>query len=105
MVWPSSSILSGAISLFFPITILDTFQLGVLIFRSHIFLPFILLMGFSWQEYWSGLLLPPPVDTFDQNIIMTCLSWIALHSMAPSITELHKPHHHHKAVIQGIYEY
>ena len=28
---------------------------------------FILFMGFSWQEYWSGLPFPPPVDHICQN--------------------------------------
>ena len=116
-IHPQLSIISGLAQLFhsfwsyvsicplpFPSTILDTFQLGVLIFRSLIFLPFILLMGFSWQEYWNGLPFPPPVDAFYQNI-MTCLSWMAPHSMAHSVTELCKPHHHNKAMIKGIYEY
>ena len=42
-LWPSCFILSGAVSscpLLFPSSILDTFQLGGLIFQCHIFLPF-----------------------------------------------------------------
>ena len=30
---------------------------------------------------------------------MTCLSWVALHSMAHNFIELHKPLHHNEAVI------
>ena len=30
---------------------------------------------------------------------MICPSWVALHGMAHSFIELHKPLHHHKAVI------
>ena len=30
---------------------------------------------------------------------MICPSWVALHSMAHSFIELHRPLHHHKAVI------
>ena len=57
------SILSGAIycPLFFPGIKLDTFRHGRLIFRCHIFLPFHTVLGFSQQEYWSGLPFPYPV--------------------------------------------
>ena len=52
---------------------------------------FILLMGFSRQAYWSGLLFPSPVDRdLSELSTMTCLSWVALHSMAHSFTELDK---------------
>ena len=36
---------------------------------------------------------------FCQNSTMTCLSWVALHSMAHSFIELHKPPCHDEAVI------
>ena len=42
-------------------------NLGGLIFPCHIFCLFILFMGFSRQEYWSGLPFPPPVDMIFQN--------------------------------------
>ena len=60
---------------------------------------FILSMGFSRQE-WSGLPFPPPVDhVLSELFIMTCPSWVALHSMTPRFTELCNALCHHKAVI------
>ena len=58
-------ILSGAISNcppFFPSSTLDTFQHEGLSFGVTSFCLFIQFMGFSRQEYWSGLPFPPPVD-------------------------------------------
>ena len=41
-----------------------------------IFLPFIVFMGFSRQEYWSGLPLPSPVDhVLSELSTMTRLGW------------------------------
>ena len=52
---------------------------------------FILFMGFSRQEYWSGLPLPSPVNhVFSELSTMTCPSWVALHGMANSFNELDK---------------
>ena len=52
---------------------------------------FILFMGFSRQEYWSGLSFPSPVDhVLSELSTMTCPSWVALHSMAHSFIELEK---------------
>ena len=49
---------------------------------------FILLMGFSRQEYWSGLPSPSPVDHVLSDLSnMTCPSWVALHGMARSFSE------------------
>ena len=43
----------------------------------------ILLMEFSWQEYWSNLPFPPPVENVSSELFtMTRLSRVALHSMA-----------------------
>ena len=56
-------------------------------------------MGFSWQERWSGLPFPPPVNHLLELSTLTHLSWVTLHGMAYSFTELHKPLHHDKAVI------
>ena len=40
-------------------------------------------MGFSRQEYWSGLPLPSPVDYILLDLsTMTHLSWVAPHSLA-----------------------
>ena len=52
---------------------------------------FILFMGFSRQEYWSGLPFPSPVDhVLSELSTMTFPSWVALHGMAHSFTELDK---------------
>ena len=37
-----------------------------------------LSMGFSWQEYWSGLPFPPPGDIPDPEMESTCLMSPAL---------------------------
>ena len=48
-------------------------------------------MGFSKQEYWSGLPFPSPVDyVLSELYTMTRPSWVALHGMAHSFTELDK---------------
>ena len=61
------------------------------IFRVLSFCLFILFVGFSRQAYWSGLPLPSPVDHVSSDLSpMTRLSWVALHGMAPSFTELDK---------------
>ena len=58
-------------------------------------------MGFSRQEYWSGLPFPPPGDhILSELLTTTCLPWVALHGKSHSFfTESHKPLHHDKAVI------
>ena len=49
---------------------------------------------------WSGLPSPPSVNHgFLELFTMTRPSWVALHCVAPSFTELHKPLHHGKAVV------
>ena len=48
-------------------------------------------MGFSWQEYCSGLPFPTPVDqVLSELFTMTRLSWVALDGMAHSFIELDK---------------
>ena len=55
------------------------------------FCRFILYMGFSKQEYWSGLLSPFPLGHILSELSnMTHLSWMALHGMAHSFIELDK---------------
>ena len=55
-------------------TNLGSSSFGILSFRL-----FILFMGFSRQEYWSGLLFPSPVDHILSDLsAMTCPSWFAL---------------------------
>ena len=48
-------------------------------------------MGFSRQEYWSGLPFPSPVDhVFSEVSIMTHLSWVALYGRPHSFIESDK---------------
>ena len=63
----------------FPSSILDTFQPGRGSSFGVICLSlFILFMGFSRQEYWSGLPFPPPVDHIVSELCtLTCPSWVA----------------------------
>ena len=57
-------------------------------------------MGLSWQEYWSGLSFPLPVDHILPELsTMICPSRVALHGMAHSFIELCKALHQDKAVI------
>ena len=52
---------------------------------------FILFMGFSRQECWSGLPFLSPVDhALSELSSMIHLSWVALHGMAHSFIELEK---------------
>ena len=62
LLWPNCFILSGAICnclLLFLSNIVGIIWLGVSYYGVIYFCLFILFMGFSWQEYWSGL---PSVD-------------------------------------------
>ena len=66
-------------------------DLGSSSFSVLSFCLFMLFTGFSRQEYWSGLLFPSPVDHFLSELsTMTRLSWVALHGMAHSFSELDK---------------
>ena len=57
-------------------------------------------MGFSRQEYWSGLQFPFPLDhVLWELFTVTHLSWVAQHGMVHSFIELRKPLHRDKAVI------
>ena len=91
LLWLSLFILSGAISLLFPSSILNTYWPGGLIFQCRVFCLFIpfKFVGFSQQEYWSGLPFPLPVDhALSELSSMTHPSWVALHGMAHSFIEL-----------------
>ena len=79
--------------------------LGDSSFRVVSFCLFIQFMRFSQQVFWGGLPFPPPVDhILSQLSTMACLSWVALHSMVHSFTELHKPLRHNTAVIHGRFQ-
>ena len=58
-------------------------DLGISSFSVLSFYLFILFMGFSKQEYWSGLQFPSPVDhIFSEPSTKTCASCVALYGMA-----------------------
>ena len=88
----------GSISLFFLKFVLHwspaaywAHRSGEFIFQHSIFLPFLIFMGFSRQESWSGLPFHSPVvHVLSELSTMTCLSWVALHGMAHSFIELDK---------------
>ena len=89
----------GSISSFFlelfllwsPVAYWAPTNLGISSFNVLSFCLFILFMGFSRQEYWSGLPFPSPVDHILSELsIMTHLSWVALHGMAHTFIELDK---------------
>ena len=66
-------------------------DLGSSSFTVLSFCLFILFMGFSRQEYWNGLPFPSPMNhNLSELSSMTRQSWVALHGMAHSFTELHK---------------
>ena len=87
--------LSGAISncpVLFHSSISDTFWPGDSSSGAIAFCLFIQFMRFLWQEYWSVLPFPPSEDlVLSELFTMTHLSWVALHGMAHSFTELHSP--------------
>ena len=65
-------------------------DLGSSSFSVLSFCLFMLFMGFSSQEYWSGLPFPSSVDhVLSELSTMTRLCWVALHSMAYSFIELY----------------
>ena len=74
----------------FPIAYWPPTDLGSSSFSVIYFCIFILLMGFSRQEYWSGLAFPSPVDYILSEFSTMGLSWVVLHSMAHSFLELDK---------------
>ena len=91
LLWLYPFILSGVSSPLISSSILGTNRPGAFFFQCPIFCLFILFMGFSRQEYWSGLPFPSPVDhVLSELFTMTCPSWVALHGMAHSFIELDK---------------
>ena len=50
-------------------------------------------MRFSRQVYWGGLPFPSPLDHILSELSAMTYPSIALHDMAHSLTELHKPLH------------
>ena len=89
----------GSVSSFFlelflhwsPVACWAPTDLGSSSFSILSFCLFILFMGFSRQEYWSGLPFLSPVDhVLSELSTMTRPSWVALHGMAYSFIELDK---------------
>ena len=75
----------------FPVAYWAPTELGSSSFSVLSFCLFILFMGFSRPEYWSGLPFPSPVDHILSELsTMTRLSCVALHGMAHSFIELDK---------------
>ena len=90
VLWRHLFILSGVISPLISSSIFGTTNLGVHLSVSFLYL-YTLFMGFSRQEYWSGLPFPSPVDhVLSELSTMTHPSWVALHGMAHSFIELDK---------------
>ena len=60
-------------------------------FSVLFFCLFTLFMGFSRQEYWSGLPFPSPMDHILSELsTVTRSSWVAVHGLAYSFIELDK---------------
>ena len=100
-LWPSHFILSGAISLLFPSSILDTYRPGRLIFWCHIILPFHtvhVVLKAAIQKCFAIRFSSEPCFVRTLHL-MTRLFWVALHGMAHSFIESCKPLCHDKAVI------
>ena len=88
------SVSSFFLELFFhwsPVAYWAATNLGSVSFSVLSFCLLILFMGFSRQEYGSGLPFPFPVDhVLPELSTMTRPSWVALHSMDHSFIELNK---------------
>ena len=75
----------------FPVPYWAPTNLGSSSFSVIPFCLFIVFMGFSRQQYWSGLPFPSPVDhVLLELTTMTHPSWVALQGMAHSFIELDK---------------
>ena len=91
LLWLHLFILFGVISLLISRSILGTYRRGEIICQFPIFLPFHTVHGVLRQEYWSGFPFPSPVDhVLSELSTITCPSWVVLHGMAHSFTELDK---------------
>ena len=82
-LWLHPFILSGVISPWSPVAYWAPTDLGSSSFSILSFCLLILFMGFSRQEYWSGLPFPSPVDHILSDLsTMIHPSWVAPHGMA-----------------------
>ena len=88
LLWLHPFILSGVISPRSPVAYWAPINLGSSSFSVLPFCLFILFMGFSRQDYWSGLPFPSPVDHILSELsTVTCPFCVALHGMAHSFIE------------------
>ena len=98
LLWPSHFILSGAISPHFSSSTLDTYRPG----RDHLLVSYFFAFSYRSRSKNTGVVCLSLLQwtTFCQNSSTTTHpSWVTLHDMAHSFTELHKPLRHDKAVI------
>ena len=78
LLWLHPFILPGVISPLISYSVLGTYWPGSSSFSVLSFCLFIQFMGFSRQQYWSGLPFPSPVDhVLSELSTMTHLSWVA----------------------------
>ena len=91
LLWLCLFILSGVSSPLISSSIFGTYWPGEFIFQYPYLFFFSYFSRDSQEEYWSGLPFPSPVDHgLSELSTMTCPSWVALHGMAHSFTELDK---------------
>ena len=88
LLWLHLFILPGVISPLISSSMLGSYRPGEFIFQCPVFLPLILFMVFSRQEYCSGLPFPSPVDHILSDLsTMTSQSWMTVHGMAHGFIE------------------
>ena len=91
LLWLCLSIVPGIIFPLFSHSIMGTYQPGDFIFQCHIFLTFHTVHGVFKTRILKWFAFPSPVDHILSELsTMTCPSWVALHGMAHSFTELDK---------------
>ena len=87
-----------------PVAYLARTDLGSSSFSVLSFCFFMLFMGLSRQEYWSGLPFPSPVDhVLSELFTMTHLFWLALHGVAHCFIELGKTLFHVIGVVSFLW--
>ena len=86
-----------------PVAYWTTSNLGGSFSGIIFFCPFILSMGVLRARILEWFVISFPREPLLSELFtMTCPSWMALHDIAHSFSELHKPLHHHKAVIHEL---
>ena len=105
-LWPNHFILSRAIGscpLFFPCSILGTFQPGGLIFQCDIILPFHPVNGVLMERILGCIATSPSSGPcFVRTLHQDPPSWVALHRMAHCFIELSNPLHNNRAMIYEV---